>query len=51
MTLHWAHVAVAYALAALGFGGLALGAWTRHRAARRRLEALDPRAQRETAGA
>jgi hypothetical protein len=44
MTLHWAHVAASYALAALGFGGLALGAWLRHRAARRRLAVLDPRA-------
>jgi hypothetical protein len=44
VTLHWLHVAAAYALAALGFGALALGAWVRHRAARRRLLALDPRA-------
>jgi hypothetical protein len=44
VTLHWAHVAASYALAALGLGALALGAWLRHRAARRRLAALDPRA-------
>ncbi|MBX6375303.1 MAG: heme exporter protein CcmD [Acetobacteraceae bacterium] len=44
MTQHWAHVAVSYALAALAFGGLGLGAWMRHRAARRRLAVLDPRA-------
>jgi hypothetical protein len=44
VTPHWVHVAASYALTALGFGALALGAWLRHRAARRRLAVLDPRA-------
>jgi hypothetical protein len=41
MTLHWVHVAAAWGLAALGFGGLALGAALRHRAASRRLRGLE----------
>ncbi len=46
MTTHWAYVTASYLLAALGFGGLAADAWRRHRAARRRLAVLDPRAAR-----
>jgi hypothetical protein len=44
MTLHWWHVAISYALTVAVFGGLAAGAGLRHRAAKRRLAALDPRA-------
>ncbi|HEY4253461.1 MAG TPA: heme exporter protein CcmD [Roseomonas sp.] len=44
MTLHWWHVAISYGLTLLVFGSLALGAALRHRAARRRLAILDPRA-------
>ena len=46
MSLHWWHVAAAYAVTALVFGALALGAALRHRAAYRRLAQLDPRGQR-----
>jgi hypothetical protein len=46
MTLHWWHVVIAYALTAAVFGGLALGAAIRHRAARRLLATLDPRGDR-----
>jgi heme exporter protein CcmD len=46
MTLHWWHVLISYALTAAVFGGLALGAAARHRAARRMLAALDPRGDR-----
>lgn len=46
MTLHWWHVAVSYLLTAAVFGGLALGAGLRHRAARRLLATLDPRGDR-----
>lgn len=38
---HWMSVAVAWGLAAVGFGGLALGAALRHRAASRRLRELE----------
>ena len=44
MSLHWMHVTAAYALVAGGFAALAAGTALRHRAARRRLDALDPRA-------
>ncbi|MBR0644757.1 heme exporter protein CcmD [Plastoroseomonas hellenica] len=44
MTLHWWHVTISYGLTLAVFGGLALGAVLRHRAARARLAALDPRA-------
>lgn len=44
MSLHWMHVTAAYALVVGGFAVLAAGAALRHRAARRRLDALDPRA-------
>ncbi|MDB5314469.1 MAG: hypothetical protein JWO26_2130 [Rhodospirillales bacterium] len=44
MTLHWWHVAISYGLTALVFGGLAVNAALRHRAARARLAELDPRA-------
>jgi hypothetical protein len=43
MSLHWIHVTAAWGLTALLFGGLALAAALRHRAARRRLAALDGR--------
>jgi hypothetical protein len=41
MTAHWVNVAAAWGLAAIGFGGLALGAALRHRAAARRLRELE----------
>jgi hypothetical protein len=44
MSLHWMHVSAAYALVVGGFLALGAGAALRHRAARRRLLALDPRA-------
>ncbi len=44
MSLHWAHVAASYALVLGGFLVLGIGAALRHRAARRRLALLDPRA-------
>jgi len=47
VTTHWAHVAAAYGVVLAAFGGLALGAWWRHRAARRRLAQLDPRGRVE----
>jgi len=46
MTLHWWHVAISYALAALVFGALAAGAAMRHRTAKRMLARLDPRGDR-----
>ncbi len=46
MTLHWWHVAIAYALTVAVFGALALGAALRHRAAKRLLDTLDPRGTR-----
>lgn len=46
MSLHWMHVTAAYAVVVGGFLALAAGAALRHRAARRRLLALDPRAGR-----
>ena len=49
MSLHWMHVSAAYALVAGGFLALSVGAALRHRAARRRLLALDPRAARRAA--
>ena len=51
MSLHWMHVTAAYALVVGGFAALAVGAALRHRAARRRLDALDPRAARRRAAA
>ena len=44
MGAHWMHVSAAYALVVGGFLALGLGAALRHRAARRRLASLDPRA-------
>lgn len=44
MSVHWAHVTASYALVLGGFLALGLGAALRHRAARRRLAVLDPRA-------
>ena len=46
MSVHWMHVAAAYALVVGGFSALGLGAALRQRAARRRLALLDPRARR-----
>ena len=51
MSLHWMHVSAAYALVVGGFAALAVGAALRHRAARRRLLSLDPRAARRAAEA
>lgn len=44
MTLHWMHVAAGYALVLGTFLALGLGTALRHRAARRLLAKLDPRA-------
>ncbi|WP_159347748.1 heme exporter protein CcmD [Roseomonas harenae] len=41
MSAHWINVIAAWGLAAVGFGGLALGAALRHRAAERRLRELE----------
>jgi hypothetical protein len=41
MSGHWMNVIAAWGLAAIGFGGLALGAAWRHRAATRRLKELE----------
>lgn len=49
MSLHWAHVTAGYAVVLGGFLALALGAALRHRAARRALARLDPRAARSGA--
>ena len=46
MTLHWWHVIISYLMTAVVFGALAYGADARHRAAKRMLAALDPRAGR-----
>jgi hypothetical protein len=43
MSVHWMHVSAAYAVVVGGFLALGVGAALRHRAARRRLLALDPR--------
>jgi hypothetical protein len=43
VSTHWAHVAASWGLTVVAFGAMALGAWLRHRAARRRLLQLDPR--------
>ncbi len=50
MSVHWMHVSAAYALVVGGFLALGVGAVLRHRAARRRLALLDPRAARRAAG-
>ena len=50
MSLHWMHVTAAHALVVGGFLALGAGAALRHRAARRRLLALDPRAARRAEG-
>jgi hypothetical protein len=44
MTLHWAHVTASYALVLATFCAMGVGAALRHRAAKRRLAVLDPRA-------
>ncbi|MFC3125001.1 hypothetical protein ACFOD4_08010 [Pseudoroseomonas globiformis] len=43
MSLHWWHVAAAWALAALGFGIMAAMAARRHTAAKRRVALLGSR--------
>lgn len=43
MSDHWINVIASWGLAAIGFGGLALGAVWRHRAAARRLKELERR--------
>lgn len=43
MTTHWIHVLLSWGLALGTFGALAAMAATRHRAARRAAEALEPR--------
>ncbi len=43
MTQHWAHVIMSWVLTLLVFGGLAIGAQLRHRAAERRLAQLETR--------
>ena len=46
MSLPWAHVTASYALVLGGFLALAVATTLRLGAARRRLEALDPRTKR-----
>jgi heme exporter protein CcmD len=46
MSTHWLHVALSWGLSALAFGGLAIGAFLRQRAAAARLRQLDPRGDR-----
>ncbi|WP_426956147.1 heme exporter protein CcmD [Muricoccus radiodurans] len=41
MSMHLIHVTAAWGLTAIGFGGLAIGAAWRHRAAARRLRELE----------
>lgn len=43
---HLPFIAASYGLAALVIGGFSIGAWLRANAARRRLEAIDPRRER-----
>lgn len=47
MTTHWLHVSLSWGITALVFGGLAVGAFLRHRAAAARLKQLDPRGERD----
>jgi hypothetical protein len=51
ITTHWMHVAAGYALVLGSFLALGLGAWLRHRGARRALTALDTRAGARGRGA
>ncbi len=46
MSLHWAHVTISYLLVLGGFAARAVTTMMRLGAARRRLDALDPRARR-----
>ncbi len=46
MTTHWLHVTLSWALTAVVFGWLAIGAFLRQRAAAARLRQLDPRGER-----
>jgi heme exporter protein CcmD len=47
MTTHWLHVTLSWGITVLVFGGLAVGAFLRHRAASARLKQLDPRGERD----
>ncbi len=47
MTLHWWHITASYVLTLGTFGALAVGAALRHRAAKKLLATLDPRAERQ----
>ena len=43
---HLPYIAASYGLTAAALGWFGIGAWLRARAARRRLDAIDPRRQR-----
>jgi len=43
MSLHWIHITAAWGLVAAAFGGLAIAALLRERAATATLKRLDPR--------
>jgi heme exporter protein CcmD len=47
MSTHWLHVTLSWGITAVVFGGLAIGAFVRHRAAAVRLQQLDPRGERD----
>jgi heme exporter protein CcmD len=46
MSTHWLHVTLSWGITAVVFGGFAIGAFLRQRAAAARLAQLDPRGDR-----